>query len=240
MQEWNPWHGCRKFSEGCLHCYVYRRDESIGKDASAVTKTGSFALPLRRMRNGEYKIPPGSEVFTCFTSDFFLEEADGWREEAWNMIRIRADLQFSIITKRIARFADCIPADWGDGYKNVTIGCTVENQKQADIRLPGFNAAPIQNRFIICEPLLEKIELEKYLGPAISQVIAGGESGRNARVCDCDWVLDLRRQCIAKNVPFHFKQTGAVFRKNGKIYRIPRSEQHAQAARAGMDTESSK
>lgn len=235
MQEWNPWHGCRKISEGCLHCYVYRRDESIGKDASAVTRTASFALPLKRMRNGEYKIPPGSDVFTCFTSDFFLEEADGWRDEAWNMIRIRSDLHFSIITKRIVRFAECLPADWGQGYKNVTIGCTVENQQQADIRLPVILSAPIQNRFIICEPLLERIELEQYLGPAVSQVIVGGESGRGARVCDYDWVLDLRRQCLAKKVPFHFKQTGAVFRKNGKIYRIARRDQHTQAARAGID-----
>ena len=240
MQEWNPWHGCRKISEGCRHCYVYRRDESVGRDASAVAKTLSFTLPLKRMRNGEYKIPPGSDVFTCFTSDFFLEEADGWRVEAWNMIRIRTDLHFSIITKRIVRFAECLPADWGEGYKNVTIGCTVENQQQADIRLSVFLKAPIQNRFIICEPLLERIELEQYLAPSISSVIVGGESGRGARVCDYDWVLDLRRQCIAKKIPFHFKQTGARFRKNGKIYRIPRPDQHTQAARAGIDTESSR
>jgi len=237
MQEWNPWHGCRKISEGCRHCYVYRRDESVGRDASAVAKTLSFTLPLKRMRNGEYKIPPGSDVFTCFTSDFFLEEADGWRVEAWNMIRIRTDLHFSIITKRIVRFAECLPADWGEGYKNVTIGCTVENQQQADIRLSVFLKAPIQNRFIICEPLLERIELEQYLAPSISSVIVGGESGRGARVCDYDWVLDLRRQCIAKKIPFHFKQTGARFRKNGKIYRIPRPDQHTQAARAGIDEE---
>ena len=36
---WNPWHGCKKLSPGCANCYVYRRDDSIGKDASIVTKT---------------------------------------------------------------------------------------------------------------------------------------------------------------------------------------------------------
>ena len=47
---WNPWHGCRKYSEGCLHCYVYRRDESVGKDASVVAKTASFSDAVKKDR----------------------------------------------------------------------------------------------------------------------------------------------------------------------------------------------
>ena len=50
---WNPWHGCRKISAGCLNCYVYRRDESVGRDASAVVKTADFDLPVRRDRRSE-------------------------------------------------------------------------------------------------------------------------------------------------------------------------------------------
>ena len=45
MPIWNPWHGCRKISPGCQHCYVYRRDASVGRDASVVAKTGDFDLP---------------------------------------------------------------------------------------------------------------------------------------------------------------------------------------------------
>ena len=44
---YNCWHGCHKKSEGCMHCYVYRRDESIGKDANIVYKTASFNMPVR-------------------------------------------------------------------------------------------------------------------------------------------------------------------------------------------------
>ena len=85
---WNPWHGCKKLSPGCMHCYVYRRDESIGKDASVVSKTGEFDLPLRRNRQKEYKLQPeDGTVFCCMTSDFFLKEADDWREECWDIIR---------------------------------------------------------------------------------------------------------------------------------------------------------
>ena len=75
MPIWNPWHGCRKISPGCQHCYVYRRDASVGRDASLVTQTGDFDLPIRRDRHRAYKLQPGTgTVFTCMTSDFFLEE----------------------------------------------------------------------------------------------------------------------------------------------------------------------
>ena len=128
---WNPWHGCHKFSAGCAHCYVYRQDESIGKDPSEVVKTASFDLPLQKKRDGSFRIPSGETVYAVMTSDFFVEEADEWRPDIWKMIRQRDDVQFIIITKRIIRFADCLPSDWGNGYQNVTVGCTCENGETA-------------------------------------------------------------------------------------------------------------
>ena len=90
---WNPWHGCKKYSSGCLNCYVYRRDQSIGKDSSIISKTNSFDLPLKRNRSGEYKITASDNpVYICMTSDFFIEYADQWRKEIWNIIRIRTNL----------------------------------------------------------------------------------------------------------------------------------------------------
>ena len=93
MPLWNPWHGCHKLSAGCRHCYVYRIDEKHGRDSSVVTKTRNFGFPVRRTRTGTYKIPAGNTVFTCFSSDFFVEEADPWRPEAWEMIREFANIQ---------------------------------------------------------------------------------------------------------------------------------------------------
>ena len=63
----------------------------------------------------------------------------------------------------------------------------------------------------------------------------GGESGSESRVCDYAWVLDIREQCIAANVPFHFKQTGTHFRKDGRLYNIPRKQQMKLAHRAAID-----
>lgn len=162
-----------------------------------------FRSAHTKKRNGEYKIPPGTLVYTCFTSDFFVEDADVWRSQAWEMIRLRNDLNFLMITKRIDRFSRCLPADWGDGYDNVTICCTIENQACADYRLPIYQTAPIRHKIIICEPLLERIDLHPYrIGEWIEQVVAGGESGYNSRPCDFDWVMELRNICIKTTTRF--------------------------------------
>ena len=113
---WNLWHGCHKLSAGCKHCYVYRGDSKRGIDSSIVSKTKNFYLPVQKKRNGEYKIPPGTLVYTCFTSYFILEDADELRTEAWEIMRIRGDLQVMMITKRIDRVQESLPDDWGDGY----------------------------------------------------------------------------------------------------------------------------
>ena len=84
---WNPWHGCIKCSEGCQNCYVYYLDRMRGKSGADVykTKTG-FRYPLSKDRSGQYKIQSGEMISVCMTSDFFLEEADEWRAEAWEMM----------------------------------------------------------------------------------------------------------------------------------------------------------
>lgn len=232
---WNPWHGCRKISEGCRHCYVYRQDAQHALDSSTVRRTAAFDLPVRRSRDGRFRIGAGTWVYTCFTSDFLLEEADVWRSDAWAMMRLRRDLGFMFFTKRIDRLCRVLPPDWGEGYENVTIGCTVENREQAERRLPVFLDAPIRHRVIVGAPLLGPLELTPYLTPAVEEVSVGGESGADARVCDYDWVLDIRRQCVEADVPFRYHQTGARLLKDGRLYRIPRSCQHAQARRADID-----
>lgn len=234
---WNPWHGCTKISAGCKYCYVYRQDEMYGTDVSSseVRKTANFGLPVKRKRDKSYKIAPGELVYTCLTSDFFVDEADSWRTEAWAMIRERSDLNFFIFTKRIDRFTVNLPEDWGNGYNNVIIGCTVENQAMADYRLPIFKALPIRHKIIIAAPLLEKLDISSYLDNTIEEVATSGESGNDARICDYQWILDIRKQCMEKDVPFCFHQTGAKLLKDGKLYRIRRYFQLSQAWKAGIN-----
>ena len=239
---WNLWHGCTRASSGCAHCYMFRRDMEHGKDPTQVHKTASFNLPVSRYRAGEYKgfykIPSGSTVFTCFTSDFFHEAADEWRSDAWAMMKERSDCSFYMITKRPQRIKQSLPSDWGDGYDNVHIAVTCENQYWTDKRLPLYLQLPIRHKSIIHEPMLEQIDIRKYLSEyahQIDKVSCGGESGPDARVCDYGWILNTHVQCIQYGVPFSFHQTGAKLKKGEKIYQIPREYQHEQAHKAGLD-----
>lgn len=210
-------------------------DVKRGVDTSMIVRTKDFDKPVVQLKKGGYKMKPGM-VYLGFSTDFLIEEADAWRGEAWAMIRERSDCTFLMITKRIDRVAACLPADWGEGWPHVVLCCTCETQERADYRLPIYLSLPLCRREVICEPLLERLDLSRYLAEGrIDSVSCGGESGDDARVCDFDWVLDLRRQCVDAGVAFRFRQTGARLRKEGRIYRIRRQFQHSQARRAGVD-----
>ncbi|WP_315561326.1 DUF5131 family protein [Porphyromonas endodontalis] len=234
MVLWNLVHGCHRKSEGCKHCYVFTRDEQHGIDANIVRKTSAFYLPMRRDRRGGWKIPAGSIVMTCFSSDFFIEEMDAWREEAWRMMRERKDLEFYVVTKRPERIAESLPCFWDELKARVYICCTMENQRRVDERLPLFQTLPLAHREIIVEPMLEMVDFHSSLG-GIDRIIVGGESGRYARPCHYEWVLDVRRQCEEAGVGFHFMQTGGNFYKDGKNYKLTHKLQMAQARRANID-----
>lgn len=117
------------------------RSESVGS-LPLCEKTHNFNLPVRKLKSGSYKgyhkIPAGSHIITCFTSDYFHEIADEWRTEAWNMIRERYDCTFFMITKRPERIRGHLTADWGNGWNHVTIAVTCENQWVTNRRLPGY------------------------------------------------------------------------------------------------------
>ncbi|WP_411678840.1 hypothetical protein [Clostridium thailandense] len=71
--------------------------------STEIIRTNDFYKPIEKLKNGTYKIKSGI-VYLCFSSDFFIEEADAWRDECWNMIKERSDLKFLFLTKRIDRF----------------------------------------------------------------------------------------------------------------------------------------
>lgn len=218
MAMWNPWRGCHKCSDGCKYCYIHKKDAKLGIDTDKIVKTKDFYKPIERKKDGSYKMKAGI-TYLCFQSDFLLEDADCFRRECFQMMRERQDVTFLFLTKRIERFKDSLPSDWGEGYPNVVVCCTIENQKNADKRLKIFKELPIQHKCITAQPLLEKINITDYLD-GIELVVVGGEADRNGRLLNYDWVLDLRKQCIEKQVNFEFRQCGTHFLKDGKKYTL--------------------
>jgi protein gp37 len=128
------------------------------------------------------------------------------------------------------------PGAWG--WKHVWLGVSVENQQTANERIPILLQTPAAIRFLSCEPLLGPVTLPLHSGAinpvcitcsgsgkvngircprkcidgknpfAIDWIIAGGESGKDARPMNPYWVRSLRDQSVKAGIPFFFKQWG--------------------------------
>src|SRR3990167_4811557 len=110
---WNPWIGCHKVSPGCAHCYAETLVENrMGRKFSEIRRASpaTFNAPLKWHRPMNTFSPSSPQyVFTCSISDFFIEEADAWRDEAWEIIRRTPHLTYQILTKRPERIAGDLP-----------------------------------------------------------------------------------------------------------------------------------
>jgi protein gp37 len=219
---------------------MYFLDRVRDRDCSEIYRTkAGFDYPLQKDRTGNYKIKSGEMIRVCMTSDFFLEEADEWRSEAWEMMRQRPDVIFFLLTKRPQRVMSCLPKDWGGGWENIMFNVTCENQKRADERIPILLDLPFKHKGIMCAPFIGPVSIKKYLPYGqIEQVICGGENYDGARPCDFEWVKSLRAECVADNITFCFIETGTVFIKDKKRYNMPRKQvQSEMAYKSGMNYE---
>lgn len=177
-----------------------------------------------------YKWKGPRRIFTCSWSDFFIEQADAWRPEAWEIIKNTPNHTYQILTKRPERIGNCLPPDWGDrGYPNVWLGVSIELQTRIYRLQELYNAVYTPKRsfkcFISAEPLLgpldflhEDANTEFLFTEMIDWVIIGGESGNNTgkyryRPCDITWIYELIMQCKEKNKSIFVKQLGSYLAK---------------------------
>lgn len=212
---WNPWRGCTKISSGCKNCYMYREQKRYGNDPTKIVRAAgpTFMSPLK-WDDLEAK------VFTCSFSDFFLEEADDWRDDAWAIIRQTPNLTYQILTKRPENISGRLPEDWP--LPNVWLGISAENQQALDSRMRIFAAVSAVVKFVSLEPLLGKVTFQKK-GVVMSEnmltlldwVIVGGESGAHPRIMQKQWAVRVREECLVSSVPFFFKQKGGPSRFDG-------------------------
>jgi protein gp37 len=217
---------------------MYFLDRLRNENGANIHKTKStFRYPIQTDKNGRYKIQSGELIRVCMTSDFFVEEADEWRAEAWEMMRQRPDVKFFLLTKRPQRVRECLPDGWGDGWENIMFNVTCENQRRADERIPLLLDLPFKHKGIMCAPFIGAVRIEKYLAEGqIEQVICGGENYDGARACHFDWVKELRRECEKYNITFCFIETGTYFVKDGRTYHMPKkSIQSEMAYKSGMN-----
>lgn len=205
---WNPWQGCQKVSPGCDHCYMFRDKKRYGQDPEIVvrSKPPTFNKPLRWNAEARER-GDVARVFVASWADFFSKEADGWRPEAFDIIRQCGSLTFQILTKRHARIAANLPDDWGDGYANVWLGVSAENREWWDRRVSALRSVPARVKFVSFEPALGSIAGASVEG--IDWVIVGGESGHDARPFDLDWAYEAISICRQGGAAPFVKQLGA-------------------------------
>lgn len=235
----NPWWGCTKVSPGCDHCYAEAFDRRLGgahwgKDAPRRPASESYWRKPLAWNESARKRGVRERVFCASMADVFDADAPpGALARLWDTIRVTPALDWLLLTKRPGRIPRSLPKDWGEGWANVWLGTTVEDQQRAEQRVLWLLDTPARVRFLSVEPLLGPVDLthiemiapegnrpgawldalrghvkgpDDMLGRRIDWVIAGSESGHGARPMHEDWVRSLRDQCQRAGVSFFYKQ----------------------------------
>ena len=201
---WNPVTGCTKFSEGCAHCYaevMSRRLCAMGNPKYANGfKSTTHLEALKEPFN--WKKP--STIFVCSMSDLFHKDVPfEFIDRVFRVIEETPQHNYQILTKRAERMAEYF--ETRNIPHNAWIGVTVEN-RETKSRIDHIRHLDATVKFLSCEPLLG--DLEELNLDGINWIIVGGESGSQARPMKEGWVLNIKRQADANNIPFFFKQWG--------------------------------
>ena len=242
----NPWVGCVKVSEGCKYCYA--EDFMTKKPRWANTwgpaeiteriKTKTWSNPVKWNKEAK-ESGKRVRVFCASLADVFEDNPQlvEWRTELLDLIINTPHLDWQILTKRPENVNRMIEQStgfsdaemWFHAARNVWMGTSVENQEQADIRIPELLNIPAAVRFLSMEPLLGPININKYSN--IDWVIVGGESGPKARPMHPDWVRSLRDQCQDTGAAFFFKQWGKwgpVFDLKAQTYQFKTGREYPE------------
>ncbi len=207
---WNPVTGCTKCSEGCQNCYAENMAQRL-KAMGAKGYEDGFKVTLHPERlNEPLKLKGRNMVFVCSMGDLFHEDVP-WNfiDKVIDVIEATPNNTYQILTKR-TREMEKFFSKWNYPRKNIWYGTTVENRAAKErifyLQCIGNEMDNPPLRFLSCEPLLEDLGELDLSG--IGWVIVGGESGAKARPMKEEWVLNIRRQCEERGVPFFFKQWG--------------------------------
>lgn len=217
---WNPTTGCDRVSPGCDNCYALTLSKRLKAMGSAKYQTDgdprtsgpgfgvavhedSLATPL------QWRQP--RVVFVNSMSDLFHAKVPAaFVRRVFEVMAATPQHTYQILTKRALRMSRLAPSLPWPG--NVWMGVSVETASQLD-RVDRLRTVPAAVRFVSAEPLLGPLEGLDLTG--VDWLIAGGESGRDARPVHAAWLRALREQCLASEVAFFFKQWGGRTPKAG-------------------------
>lgn len=229
----NCWIGCTRLGPPCLHCYA-----AVSTPARAMEIEWGPGKPRHRTSEATWRQPLVWErghqkfyaqhgrrrrVFCASLADVFDNEVDPqWRADLFALIASTPNLDWMLLTKRIGNAPRMLPSDWCDGYPNVLIGSTIADQDELARDLPKLFEVRAHHKFISYEPALGPLDIAEQMQYwDVDLLIAGGESGRNARPAPVEWFQSLARQCADHGTMFWMKQLGGVRDKRGNLEDLP-------------------
>lgn len=238
---WSLVSGCTRCSPGCEHCWSLAmekrfRFKDYGEFGARRHDTSLQIHPERLDIPLECKKPT---VWAIWNDLFHEDVPESFIDKVWSVM-LEADHHiFLLLTKRIKRASEIIgKTEELSMENNIWPGVTVCNQQEADEKIPLLFEIPSAVRWISIEPMLESIDIRRYLKPGqkffdalssvcsgilreevpkvpfrkpdgLDWVVLGGETGPGARPMNTDWVRLVMDQCQATDVPFFFKQWGS-------------------------------
>jgi len=206
--------GCEKVSPACANCYAETlalrwKFDVWGKTKPCRVFDAHHWNDPRRWEKTAVKEGVNRLVFCSSMCDIFEDHPTVIAEltKLWPVIRATPNLTWQLLTKRPERILSHLPSDWGNGYDNVWIGSTIENNDYVD-RADHLRAVPAKVRFVSYEPACGPIDKLDLTG--LHWVIFGGESGSGFRQHDPQWARDSRDRCKEKGVAFFYKQGSSL------------------------------
>lgn len=211
--------GCVKVSPGCKFCYADGLADRYGFDVWGPKKhrrtfgDKHWAEPLKWSAAAE-RAGERRRVFCSSMCDVFEDHPtiEAERAKLWPLIRRTPWLDWQLLTKRADRIRDNLPADWGDGWPNVWLGASIENNDYVS-RADWLRVIPATVRFVSYEPALGPLDKLDLTG--IDWLIFGGESGPHFRQMDVQWARDIKARCESAGTAFFFKQSAHRFTERG-------------------------
>ena len=201
---WNPVTGCTKLSEGCAHCYAEVMSRRLCAMGNPKYVNGFKSTTHLEALKEPFNWKKPSTIFVCSMSDLFHKDVPfEFIDKVFSVIKDTPQHNYQILTKRAERMAEYF--ETRKIPHNVWIGVTVENEDTKS-RIDYIRYLDATVKFLSCEPLLG--DLGELNLEGVNWIIVGGESGSQARPMKEEWVLNIKRQADANNIPFFFKQWG--------------------------------